>query len=255
MIDPPLWVGELADAFWREAGGPEPLPRTLRDSLAWLSFGVTVMERPSLGIDRVENYLAHQGIPWRCGQADRPLHACLVAYQGAAWIFLEALDEPHERTYSLAHELAHFLRHYWQPRQRARAALGPGILEVFDGQREPLPGERLHALLRGMQAGVHAHLMDRGEVVVPPEVERSEWEADLLAWELLAPAGAVRSRLAAGDGFEQAADLLVADFALPPSVAEEYADTLFPEEEDSPVVLNLKKMRDARRDEARGREP
>jgi hypothetical protein len=245
-----LWVGELVQAFWHEVGQPEPFPRTLRGSLAWVPFSVTIKEKAGLGIDLVENYLAHQGIRWRCGQTDRPLHACLVAYQGAAWISLDSQDQPCERTYSLAHELAHFLRHYRQPRQRAVAALGPGILDVFDGKRALRPSERLHALLRGMPTGVHVHLMERDEVAVSPAVEQAEWEADLLAWELLAPADEVRSRLGQRDGFEQAITLLVEEFDLPAGVAAQYADVLFPEQEDSPVVLSLKKVLGARRDRA-----
>jgi hypothetical protein len=246
----PLWARELADTFWRQAGGSEPFPRTLKAAIARSSLELTIKEKPALGIDLVENYLAHQGIAWRCGEADRPLHACLVAVDGAGWIFLDAGDSPRERLYSLAHELGHYLRHYWQRRQRAIAQLGPGILDVLDGRRLPTSGERLGGLLRGVSARGYVHLMERGEMAVPLAVELAEREADTLAWELLAPADEVFTRLGEKGGFDEAMPLLE-EFGLPAEVAVEYAETLFPEEPDSPVVLRLKR-RLSRRDRISG---
>jgi hypothetical protein len=144
--------------------------------------------------------------------------------------------------------LAHFLRHYLQRRQQAVDDLGRGILEVLDGHRPLRPAERLHAVLRGVPLGVHVHLMERGEAAVPPAVEVAEHEADQLAWELLAPADEVLARLGAGGDFDEAVTLLVEEFGLPREPAEDYADALFPEEEDSPVVLNLKTILNACRD-------
>jgi hypothetical protein len=247
----PLWVRELAETFWREAGVVVPFPRSLREAALRTSFELTIKELSSLSIDTVENHLAHQGIHWRCGAADRPLHACLFAFEGAGWIFLDRDDQQRERNWSLAHELAHFLRHYWQLRQRAVEALGKGILDALDGRRSFLPGERLRALLRSAPSGAHVHLMHRDAVAVPPDVAQAEREADRLAWELLAPADEVLAQLGDDGGFDEAVTLLEDVFGLPPVAAQEYANALFPEEEDSPIVLSLKKMLNARRDRAR----
>jgi hypothetical protein len=243
----PLWAQELAATFWREAGHVEPFPRELRAAVDRSSFDVTVKEKASLYIDVVENYLAHQGIPRRCGEADRPLHACLVAVEGVAWIFLDAGDEPRERNWSLAHEMAHFLRHYWQPRQRAIAALGPGIVEVLDGRRPARAAERLHGVLRGVTAHEFVHLMERGQGRLAPAIEQAEHEADCLAWEMLAPAAEVLRRLAARAGFDEAVPLLEQEFGLPPGAARAYADRLFPEERDSPVVQMVQRVLSERR--------
>src|SRR5205085_3975397 len=116
-----------------------------------------------------------------CGGPDRPLRGCLLACDGAGFIFLDAADPPAERTFSLAHELAHFLRDYWRPRQRAFAALGGSVREVFDGGRAPRREERLHALLRGVSLGPHVHLMARDGGTPPPEVAAAESDADRLA--------------------------------------------------------------------------
>ncbi len=247
----PLWVRELAGVFWREAGFVEGFPRNLREAVDLSSFELTIKDRPGLSIDGVENYLRHQGVTWRCGAADRPLHACLVAVNGHGWIFLDAEDESCERAYSLAHELGHFLRHYWQRRRRAVEQLGPAVLEVLDGRRDLRPGERLHALLRGVPVGVHSHLMHRGEAAVAPAVEQAEEEADRLAWELLAPEKEVLALLGGAGDFERALALLGKEFGLPEAPARRYATELLGAEEDSPVVLSLKNLLKARREGAK----
>jgi hypothetical protein len=192
----PLWVTELAAAFWAGAGGPEPFPRTLREAIARSPFDLTVKELPGLTVRRAERYLAGLDVAWACGEPDRPLRACLAAKVGTGFVFLDPDDEPRERVFSLAHELAHFLRHYGQPRRLACRHLGDGAAEVLDGRRPATPAERLRALLANVPVGCHSHLMYRGtdRRVLSAEVARAEEEADRLAFELLAPAAVVLSR-------------------------------------------------------------
>lgn len=191
----PLWAAELAAAFWAEAGEAGPSPRDLRRAVARSSFDLTVTELPGLATGRVEAYLAARGVALGGDGVNRPLRGCLVAASGCGWVFLDADDDPDEREATLAHELAHFLRHYDQPRRRAVAALGEGVLEVLDGRRPATPRERLHGLLRGVSTGRHVHLMRREPGPRFPEVEDAEREADELALELLAPGGEARARL------------------------------------------------------------
>jgi IrrE N-terminal-like domain len=250
----PLWAIELAEAFWVDAGGPESFPRRLRSSILSSRLELTIKEMPGLSVGKVERYLAALGTGWTCGQRDRPLRACLAARAGAGFIFLAAEDGPEERTFSLAHELAHFLRHYWQPRCRAAAVLGPGALEVLDGLRTPRREERLHALLAGLAIGIHVHLMSRDEMLTPA-VAAAERAADQLAWELLAPAAEVRVRLLSG-GARAAEALLCEDFGFPAGMARTYAETLFAAEPAmDPLVLRLKKTAAARRTSPGRREP
>ena len=114
--------------------------------------------------------------------------ACLAARDGAGFILLDAADPPRERVSSLAHELAHFLWHYWRPREWVRKHLGPGAAAVFDGRRKATPAERLRALLSYIPLGPHVHLMERGprREIVDESVAAAEDEADRLAYELLA---------------------------------------------------------------------
>ena len=251
----PLWVAELAAEFWADAGGPEAFPRSLRGPIARSSLDLTLEELGDLTTAKVERYLAVIGCPRRCGEIDRPLRACLVADNGGGFVFLDARDDAGQRAVSLAHELAHFLRHYLQPRRRAVRALGEEVLEVLDGRRPARPEERLHALLRGVPVGSHIHLMRRSGEYAIPEVDFAEREADLLAFELLAPAAEVWARAPAGASAGELADLLCRDFGLPASVAREYVDALAPCVESAPLLARLKKARSACRTSPPAGEP
>ena len=239
----PWWVAELAAAFWAEAGGPGPFPRALHGP-ALRAFPLAVCWQPALSTVVVRDWLRGRRIAYPLAGADRPLRACLVARDGGGFIFLDAGDEAAEQRFSLGHELAHFLRHYWQPRRRASVRLGGQILEVYDGRRPPRREERLDALLAGAPLGFHTHLMgrDAGRRTAGAVTEAEE-EADRLAYELLAPAGAVASRLdgaGAAEGRARAAAELRTFFGLPPAQADDYAAALFPAAAPDPLLLRLR---------------
>jgi hypothetical protein len=237
----PLWVSELAAAFWETAGGLEPLPRGLCGPIGRSPLELTIEELPGLSIPAVEHYLGRRGVRWQCGEPARRLRACLAAFDGAGLILIEAADPLPERTFSLAHELAHFLRHYRQPRQLACRVLGEGVRDVFDGRRPPTPEERVHALLRNVALHFHVHLMGRG-----PRLQRLTWdvaiaeeEADRLAYELLAPAQDVLAR--AGRNRDRVVDVLQEVFALPAEQAADYARLLLPPARVDPLLARLRR--------------
>jgi hypothetical protein len=237
----PLWVAELAHAFWTEAGGLEAFPRSLRGSIA-RGLPVAVVYLPQLRLMGVRDWLVRNSVVCPCDQADRQLRACLVARSGHGFIFIDGTDPEEEQRFSLAHELAHFLRDYWQPRRLARQRLGEVVLEVFDGKRGPTAQERLQALVAQVPIGFHVHLLSRqGEEPADSTVAKAEEEADQLAYELLAPAAAVRVR-AAHAGMDQPAlvEVLQKDFGLPPAPAKAYAGLLSPAGPPTdPLLLRL----------------
>jgi hypothetical protein len=241
----PLWVSELARAFWDAAGGPEPFPRTLVGPILRSPFELTVKEMRGLRLAAVVYYLSGLGVAWRCGEPDRPLRACLAAAGGAGFILLDGDDPPAERVFSLAHELAHFLRHYWQPRTAACRRLGAQVADVIDAQRPPTPAERVRALLVDVPLGLHVHLMDRGSrgEVRSRAVARAEEEADHLAYELLAPADAVAARTAhLGERERRRCVVQVFQevFGLPAARAADYGDLLVPPPDEDPLLLRLR---------------
>jgi hypothetical protein len=245
MIGPPLWAAELAAAFWQSAHDTEPFPRTLRDALDRCAFDLTVEALPGLTVAAVEHYLTRRGWVWEYGTADRPLRACLAARGGAGWIVLDAGDEPREATFSLAHELAHFLRHVWQPRHWACRRLGEPAAEVHDGLRPPRPDERVRALVADVPLGRHTHLLERGprRRARSADVARAEEEADQLAYELLAPAAAVFARtgpVRGERGRARLAAVLYDGFGLPAEPAAAYARLLVPPRAEDPLLRRLR---------------
>ena len=220
----PVWCANLAESFWAKAGPPPPFPRDLRAAVGAVPLSVVALG--GVSVAAVRRWFTRAGLSIPLDEPDRTLRACLVACRGEGFAFLDALDDPAERVFSLAHELGHFLRDYLQPREIVAARLGPEALDVLDGLRPPTPAERSQAVLRGLSLGPFAHLLrrdDSGRPLTPAERE-AEGAADRLAYELLAPVADVG----------QAADLralverLVTVFGLPPEPAARYAAILLP---------------------------
>ena len=224
MREVPAW----ANHFWRLVGSPEPFPRRLELSVAW-ALPLTVIKLPRLGVAEVLEWMSQYDLCTKPSLSKRPLRACLVARAGRGVVLLDGTDPEDEQILSLAHEVAHFLLDYLDPREAAVAALGETALEILDGVRQPTPQERLTGALRGVQLGVHTHLMERSNSGVPPSVDVVDREdkADRLALELIAPLDVVTSQLDA-EGFEwrgpsaldAAVERLVVGFGLPRAAAE-----------------------------------
>ncbi len=225
----PLWATQLARAFWEEAGEQEPFPRNLRRAIAW-AVPLTLMFLPRLGVKSVVARLRELGVACSIDEADRPLRACLVARRGQGIAFVDGADSEDEQRYSLAHELAHYLRDYWRPREEACKRLGDQVQEVLDGERPPTLQERLDALLRNMPVGFHVHLMHRKKgQIASGAVAVAEREADLLAYELLAPARLVTTKVKRrGLCRADLLRLLEMDFGLPSEQARAYSYVLLP---------------------------
>lgn len=241
-MNTPLWVMELANEFWRLAGGAGPFPRDLRRAAPRAAL-LSVKVLSDLSIQRVSAWLRDQGISSLAGEHDRALCACLFARGGCGFVFLDAADDEAEQRFSLAHELAHYLRHYHEPRRRAVAKFGRQILDVFDGKRPPTATERLHALLRNVHVSEHVHLLARDDRrrIASPAIVSAEVDADLLGCELLAPAEEVRQqtrqRTIRASRLE-AQRCLRTMFGLPPSMAAWYASRLYPPCDD-PLLRRL----------------
>ncbi len=230
----PLWVFELSRLFWDMAGA-ESFPRSLQGPIA-RALPLSVVSQATLRVSGVDHWLRSQEVICRLRVADRSLRACLLAQGGHGLIFVDSADPPNERRFSLAHELAHFLHDYWQPRRLAAERLGGQVLQILDGERPPTTQERMHALLAGVPVGLHVHLMERDTSGAPLDeaIARAERDADALACELLAPGEQIRRQV-----FERVSDhhdqqrlaaqkLVVHRYGLPPTPAARYSRQLFP---------------------------
>jgi len=222
---PPVWVAELAGRFWATAGEPPPFPRDLERAITDV-VPLSVLARRDLMSSSVAEFVRGLSLPVAAVGPDRPLRAALYCWKGSGFLFLDAADPPDERRFSLAHELAHFLRDYDTFRRRVAKALGRDGLAVLDGQRRATTDERLHAALRGVTLTPNVHLMSRDPLGRPRgDAERdAEDRADRLAFELLAPVELLRTE---SDG-HAVAERLRAEFGLPLLDALHYSSILFP---------------------------
>ena len=238
----PLWASELARVFWTRARQTEAFPRTLRRPIS-RAVRLSVMLLPELSVRVAMEWLKKCGIVCELQGQHRPLRACLVARWGHGIAILDGNQGDDELRFSLAHELAHFLKDYWILRQQICKRLGLAALDVLDGVRSPTAGERLHALLRSVPLGFHVHLMERNRdgAVTSASIIEAEENADRLAYELLAPADHV---FADGTPTNNRAliDKLRMFYGLPGLQAARYARILLPPIHTDPLILRLKNL-------------
>lgn len=223
-------VAKVATEFWHQAGYTETFPRSLEQAIAWV-LPIAVVKLPRLRTMDVSAWLQQRGISFPHRSMDRSLRACLVARKGMGIIFIDGCDSDDERRFSLAHEAAHFICDYLEPRRLVFDTLGEAGLEILDGLRDATIEERLGGLLRGAHLGTFARLMERdsnGDAGQTAILE-AEDRADLLALELLAPHKVVLKRLStqsdslAVDSIQR---LLACEFGLPRTAAQSYARIL-----------------------------
>lgn len=178
---------------------------------------------------------------------DRRLRGGVIASRGYGLLFADQDDTPEEIRFTFAHEAAHFLHDHLYPRQDLLRRFGPRIQPVLDGLRPPTRYERIDALLAHADLALHTHLLERDDYSksdvdsnqcddarnsslgydIDSDLERIESEADVFACEILAPHAALCACFPAIALNEEAVTkvhrVLVSDFGLPDTPAEDYA--------------------------------
>jgi Zn-dependent peptidase ImmA (M78 family) len=184
------WEGirKIAAEFWRAAGGRWPYGCPINIASAVITaLKVPVIPIHGLTFERADEFLGRIGGPQTAPGGGRRLHGMIVADQDTAIIFVDGDDVEEEQRATIAHETAHFIRHYSEPRQRARQLLGHSIDDVLNRRRHPTSAERFAAVMRGVPLGCFrcSEPYDRGSFI--GSASEIEEEANAIALELLAP--------------------------------------------------------------------
>lgn len=226
------WLARTAAQVWDAIGVTPTPPRDLAP-LVSRAFPLSVVALPALDLCQIERWFHQRNVPYRFLCHNRALCGCIIAVRGHGLLFIDANDPAAEQRFTVAHEVAHFLLDYLEPRRAAIAALGESIRPVLDGERPPTTDERIHAVLGQVRLGIYYNLMPRDAQgdIDQGYILRAEDRADRLALELLAPAEAVLAAAAPlpHPRFERAHRLftvLCDQFGLPPAVARTYSATL-----------------------------
>ena len=140
-------VSRCAERFWKRVGKYEQFPRTLETPISW-ALPIAIVKLPQLVLREIQQWLQERNIVLDFRTPNRKLRACLIAKAGKGIVFLDGCDESDEQRLSLAHELAHYIRDYLEPREKALQFLGDRIADVLDGIRLPTPEERLSGILK-----------------------------------------------------------------------------------------------------------
>src|SRR5207249_2815090 len=155
-----LPASEVAQRFWAHARLPMTYPRDIEHAVA-LVLPLAIVKLPALTTKDVTDWLASHDVVIHVNSEPLILMGCLVANRGHGIVFACGGDPPDEQRLTVAHEAAHFLRHYLMPREQVLRALGGTIAPVLDGERDATPEERIAGLLSGVRVGAHVHLLPR----------------------------------------------------------------------------------------------
>jgi hypothetical protein len=221
------WLEEAVTAC--KLPPPTTFPRRMDN--VWM-LPVTVVRLAGLTPQRVRDWFSRRKLEVGAPTFERELHGCMVAEEGKGFLFCDSTDPVDVQHFTLAHEVGHFVLESLLPRARAVEALGKDILAVLNGKRQPSPQEAVSAFINQVPLGTLVRLMDRDSsgVIVTGRIDAAEHRANLVAFELLAPARHVLPRIRGLPRAEVHA-VLEAHFGLPARQARAYARILLGPEE------------------------
>ena len=162
---------------------------------------VVFVEVRGLTVSSAMAELSSRNVPVpRKTDRDWELRGLMAAFRGWGYLLVDSRDPEDERRWAMAHELGHFLLEYHDPWEQVHRRLGSEAAKALDhpqGLRRLEARRRLAAILDGLPMRLDFSLMRRdpqGGYSCQFTAE-AEHCADVLAWELLAPARELKERV------------------------------------------------------------
>ena len=146
------WTERWAAGFWAGTGLADTFPRPV-ERVVSMRLPLAVIKLPAVTVARVGRWLRDRRLVDPLPPCGGEQMGCLLAHGGGGFMFVCGADPPDEQRLTVAHEAAHFMLDYLEPRRRVLAALGPGAAAVLDGRRPATPAERAAALLEHAAPG------------------------------------------------------------------------------------------------------
>jgi len=199
------------------------------DILLPLHFPVVICILPALYLESVSAWFQARNLaaPYQVlNKYHKRLRGGIIAQEGRGIIFIDGMNTPADRRYTLAHEAGHFFLDHFIPRRDLAMKYGASVIDIIDGKRQPTQTERVEAILSRITLTAYTHLLGyedwRGH-----SHGTTESAADQFALESLAPIKAVLTLLptlyAHSGEVIRIADVLVERFDIPRAIADIYA--------------------------------
>lgn len=206
---------KISSQFWKNSGLKLSCPRPIEEAVI-RNFPVSIVKLRSLSYESLNKWLTDRDLAGVLPHYTGSLLGGIFAFKGDAFLFVDAKLPSYEMRYTIAHEVGHFLFDYHYKRQKAKATVGEKAEEILDGTRRATLGERVDAILLGVDLRPYYHLHSEQNCIsiTRGQIETAEDNADYLADELIAPEDVVnemfneRSFESISEGAKEIADIL-----------------------------------------------
>lgn len=227
-----MMIAQTAADFWKQAGvvPKYPLQPNYLEQAICLLLPINIVKLNKLSLFEVISWLAEHSYSMQISE-DCTLCGLLFISQGQGIIFINGSHSLDEQSYTLAHELGHYLLEFDQPRKKAKLLFDNKIDEIFLGIRKPTIEDELSGIIKRVNVRPYVHFLEEDNTSAEgrARVWDAENKADALAFELLAPFHTVHAELKEKCKYltfncvrNELPGILAERFGLPSSVRQQY---------------------------------